>query len=94
MWTKAEVLAKRLEVDQMTGAQREAFDETWSKENAGQWFGYFPAMPYHHVVTDMLHLNLNQWNDAITEAFHSHLDEKQYTRRRMSRLWRRLLQTS
>lgn len=79
VWTKAEVLAKRLEVDQMTGAQREAFDETWSKENAGQWFGYFPAVPYHHVVTDMLHLNLNQWNDAITEAFHSHLDEKQYT---------------
>mmetsp|Transcript_8852 Transcript_8852/g.26170 ORF Transcript_8852/g.26170 Transcript_8852/m.26170 type:complete len:89 (+) Transcript_8852:145-411(+) len=73
------VLAKRLEVDRMNDAKREAFLEAWSKDNKGQCFNYFPALPYHHTVTDMLHLNLNQWNDAISEAFHSHLVESEYT---------------
>eukprot|EP00967_Tisochrysis_lutea_P159061 scaffold327895_cov57-Tisochrysis_lutea.AAC.1 len=73
------VLAKRLEVDRMSNAQREEFLEAWSKLNKGQCFGYFPAMPYHHTVTDMLHLNLNQWNDAIREAFHTHLVESEFS---------------
>eukprot|EP00967_Tisochrysis_lutea_P158598 scaffold324675_cov59-Tisochrysis_lutea.AAC.1 len=72
------VLAKRLEVDSMEDTDKETFHDAWSRANKGQWFSYFPAIPYHHTVTDMLHLNLNQWNDAITEAFHSHMDPAQY----------------
>jgi len=73
VWSKAEVLAKRAEVARMTEAKREAFGEKWSNENKGQVFGYFPLFPFHAVVTDLLHLYLNQVNNAVEEAVHSHL---------------------
>ena len=57
----------------MTAAERNTFEEKWSNEMRGQEFGHYPALPYHDVVTDMLHLYLNEWNAALTEAFHQHL---------------------
>lgn len=72
-FSKAEVLALRARIEKMTAAERNTFEEKWSNEMRGQEFGHYPALPYHDVVTDMLHLYLNEWNAALTEAFHQHL---------------------
>ena len=77
VWTKRQVLAKRAECDRMTSAQYEAFDEKWSHDHAGQHFNRPPLLPYNDGMTlvDTLHAFINDYNDALTEAFHSHLTE-------------------
>jgi hypothetical protein len=62
----------------MSDQARQAFDDKWSKENYGQWFGYYPALPYHYCYPDLLHEYLNQFNGALEEAFQSHLELEQY----------------
>ena len=57
-------------VARMSDGEREKFDETWSNENFGQWFGWYPVLPYHYCYTYLLHLYLNQFNAATEEAFH------------------------
>ena len=78
-WSKSEVIAKRKEVADMNSADREKFLDEWSAQNFGQEFGRAPALPYHEDVSDMLHLYINQWNAALTEAFHKHLLAEDYT---------------
>ena len=62
----------------MTEAEKEAHDEKWSHDNKGQHYGWYPALPYHACFPDMLHMNLNQFNSATEEAYHSHLLDEAY----------------
>mmetsp|Transcript_9839 Transcript_9839/g.23909 ORF Transcript_9839/g.23909 Transcript_9839/m.23909 type:complete len:102 (-) Transcript_9839:64-369(-) len=66
----------------MTEAEKEAHDEKWSHDNKGQHYGWYPALPYHACFPDMLHMNLNQFNSATEEAYHSHLRSARKTARR------------
>jgi hypothetical protein len=70
----------------MSDAEREAHDEKWSNDNDGQHYGWYPALPYNAAFPDMLHMNLNQFNSATEEAFHSHLLDEAYTSPVLKRL--------
>lgn len=74
-WSKREVLAQRAKTDKMSPDEYEAFDEKWSHEHEGQHFNRAPLLPFHDgmVLVDILHLYLNEFQDAIEEAFQSHL---------------------
>ena len=62
----------------MSTAEYDAFDEKWSHEHDGQHFNRPPLLPYHdgNTLVDMLHAFINDTNDALLEAFHSHLSEE------------------
>ena len=62
----------------MSDTERAKHDDDWSRENSGQHYGWYPALPYHAAYPDMLHMNLNQFNACTEEAFHSHLLEGAY----------------
>ncbi len=64
---KAEVLAYRAKVDRMDDKQRAKHDDDWSVANQGHHYGWYPALPYHACYPDMLHMALNQFNDATLE---------------------------
>ena len=68
----------RKAVDQMSKNEREKHDEDWSREHYGQHFGRYPLLPYHDGATciDMLHAFINETNDILNEAIHSHLVEE------------------
>ena len=68
----------RKAVDQMSKNEREKHDEDWSREHYGQHFGRYPLLPYHDGATciDMLHAFINEMNDILNEAIHSHLVEE------------------
>ena len=78
-FSKAEVLKLRADVDAMGKAARESFLEQWAKDNYGQNFGCFPVLPYHDVCIDYLHAYINEFNAALHEALHRHLDPEQYS---------------
>ena len=73
------MLAYRAKIDRMDDKQRAKHDDDWSVANQGQHYGWYPALPYHACYPDMLHMALNQFNDATLEAFHSHLLDEAYT---------------
>ena len=78
VWTQTEVLELRARVDCMEKGARTTFLDQWSKENEGQCFHHFPALPYHDVVMDYLHAYINEFNAANEEALHKHLEPDQY----------------
>ena len=73
VYDKGAVLALRRRVASMEQGARTKFYDDWSMRNYGQEFGHYPVLPCFDVVSDMLHLMINQWNSALTEAIHEHL---------------------
>ena len=71
VWTKAEVLTLRRDVDCMDEPDLKKFLETWARENFGQEFGKYPALPYHDVCIDYLHAYINEFNGANAAAAHA-----------------------
>jgi len=69
------VLAQRRKVLLMGEAERDAFDDEWSRQSWGQWFGRYPLIPFHHVFPDVMHMVHTEFNDMMEELFTSHLKE-------------------
>mmetsp|Transcript_23618 Transcript_23618/g.67681 ORF Transcript_23618/g.67681 Transcript_23618/m.67681 type:complete len:355 (-) Transcript_23618:143-1207(-) len=57
----------------MGEAERDAFDDEWSRQSWGQWFGRYPLIPFHHVFPDVMHMVHTEFNDMMEELFTSHL---------------------
>ena len=69
------MLAQRRKVLLMGEAERDAFDDEWSRQSWGQWFGRYPLIPFHHVFPDVMHMVHTEFNDMMEELFTSHLKE-------------------